>query len=182
MADQLDPLSTLSEEDRAVLNKLTEEQKLALLSDRRRKTIAPEGIIPGTNAYHRWYREQNREKVRLYQRRAYLKRRRLSIAFDRVAERGTRIDDELKEIDAAISSITEMRKAEAIPVPPTPLTLLEGQIPFVAEEANRLCISYDDCLSFMQSPDYRGEDSWQSDSGRKLLDIFRLAAKEKKDQ
>lgn len=133
--------------------------------DHRRRTKAPEGIIPGSNEYWKWWRDNNRGRVRLYQRRAYLKRRKLVTAAARALENDTRIEDELREMEEQLASLNLIRDE--------PLAVVAGppQHPFIADEAKRRGVTYEEALAIMGRDTYK-ESDWTTTMEDRLRDII----------
>lgn len=146
------------------------------LADHRRKSQCPEGIVVGSNEYWKWWREQNRERMRLYQKRAYLKKRKLALAFQKYDEQGLEsVEAALAEIDEQIAILREVnshnvaetrKKATVVKAQPNPVEVdhiasRPDEIPFVREMAEIYHIDYDTSLAIMTRDDYRGDDTFR---------------------
>lgn len=130
------------------------------LKDHRRKSKCPEGMVVGSNEYWRWWRQNNVGRNKLYQRRAYLRRRKLTIAVDRADTNETLIEDELREVDEQIAALREFSKNSKV-VPKIPLSRLVEKHPWVEEEAARYNVPYEIAEKVMLADDYRGDETWQ---------------------
>ena len=130
--------------------------------DHRRRTRAPEGIIVGSNEYWRWWRQNNQSRNKLYQRRAYLKRRKLTMASARSGEKETTVEDELEEIDAQIEALREFAESNKV-VPKKPLQEIVNKTAFIDDEAQKYNIPYEVAEKFMYSNDWDGTpECWQA--------------------
>lgn len=151
---------------------ITEDQVEDDLRDRRhdRRSKAPEGIVTGSKEYWQWWRNTNKLRNRLYQKRNYLRKRKILLALQKVEEEDVEtIEAALREVDDELALMKNLRgesvavtrttakkeKEETVVVEHDP-----NEIPFVREMADKHHVDYATALTIMNRDDYRGDDSF----------------------
>lgn len=154
-----------------------------LLQDHRRKTKAPEGIIVGSPEYYKWWREQNVLRNRLYQKRHYLKKRKLMLALDvaKVKDEKT-IEQAIAEVDDELERLKDVKKDHLEPARATPVEVkAEVEIPFIREQGDRFGVTYAQSKEVMNDPNYRGDESfveYVANMNNRLDDILNTPKRE----
>lgn len=162
-----------------------------LLQDHRRSRTskAPEGVVTGSPEYWKWWREQNVSRNKLYQKRAYLKRRKLTLAMQRKDNMDdATIEAALHEVDEQLASIREFRAADVAATrkaaaldpkridDPTATEFTDNddnEIPFIRELTDMYPpLTYDEVFTAMQADDYRGESQL-----KEMADLKKAASK-----
>lgn len=135
------------------------KQQLATTTIRKRgpSPYADELAPVGSREYWRRYREVNKERVKLYQKRYYEQQRKIALAAElaagKAAATNTKPDlqEALKELDQTLDSIKQAREEAVEDGTIAP----RGAVPFVVEQAERLGVSYKEAEKFILSPHYK---------------------------
>lgn len=161
------------------LSRLAEEttKEVDTLRDARRRYKVPDGIIPGTLEYKKWQVEHQKLRNKLYQKRAYLRRRKLALALQKYTEgEQTTVEEAIAVVDDELNQLREVRSKDLIPARATPKTKKEEstlpQYEFVEEMAKKHNISYDEAYRIMFADDYNGDESFEAVQAKKLEEIL----------
>jgi altronate dehydratase len=157
------------------------------LRDHRKRSRAPEGVIVGSPEYWKWWREENKLKNRLYQRRSYLRRRKVILALQKHEEgEAENIEAALREVDEAIASLSLLRNSQ---VAETRIKLKASaenmdkeaavlEVPFIREMADKYGVTYVEAKRIMTADDYKGDESFTNEMNSRLEDILNMTRKE----
>lgn len=142
------------------------------LPDRRRRYAVPEGLTPGTLEYKAWQVKQEAARRKLYNKLAYLKKRKVVLAMSRFERKKMdSLEDAMKEVEAELKELREHKQVEvtetiranrSIPSPDFHLPDEEhsDEIPFIRELTNMYPpLTYSEVFKAMNSDAYdtRGE-------------------------
>lgn len=177
----------MDEHDNAHLSQLAQEFTADELRDHRRKYKLPEGMVVGSIEYMKWMVEQQALRQRLYQKRAYLKRRKLTLALQKNEEfNATTIEIALAQVDEDLAEMRALRPVSYEPVrrgrPAKDGSLkmeeVVEEVPFIRDMATRHNVSYEEAKGIMTGPDYKGDESFEEAMNSRLLDIISAPKKD----
>lgn len=164
MDDHIDPehLSRLSQE-------LAAER--AKLPDRRRKYKVPDGMVIGSAEYKIWMAEQVQLRQRLYQKKAYLNRRKISLALQKYTENDQQTAEAaIAEVDTQLAALRELKPVDVSDVKrgrPSKTSehytkeVEDRRNPWIVEHAEKYGVSYEEAERIMNSPDYKDGTSFE---------------------
>jgi hypothetical protein len=167
--------------DDKTLDAMSADELRDLLKDRRRQRTSgvPDDVPAGTKEYQKAWREKNRLKQRLYQKRTYLLKRKATMALQKYEAKS---DEELRaaiaEVDEQLSLMRELRRDEVAETRSTPVEVTDSSpklpdIPFVREQATRFHLTYEEAYAIMHSDDYAGDESFNKKMNEGLADILK---------
>lgn len=133
------------------------------LRDFRRKYPIPEGMVVGSDEYKMWMAKQTVLRQKLYQKRAYLRRRKATLALQKYeGGKVETVEAAIAAVDAQLDEMRALRKEEVKIETSTPNPPAESRIPFIEEMAKEHGVSYEIAETVMSADDYVGEESWRT--------------------
>lgn len=144
---------------------------------KRGSAFAPPDVVVGSPEYWRLWKERNKERNRLYQKRSYLRRKKLTLALQKYEDHSqTTIAQALAEVEAELAQLKELRPSQVaetrIATRGVGEPLEEFEVPFIRDMAEKYGLSYKAAQEMMSRESYRGEVEFEELMALRLKDIL----------